>query len=110
MIKTIALLLASNVFMTYAWYGHLTKDEWPLWKAILISWLIAFFEYCLMVPANRLGFKAGMNPYWLKITQEIITLLVFCAFATFVLKQPFRLNYLISFIFLIGAVYFMFKK
>ncbi len=110
MIKTITLLVASNIFMTYAWYGHLTKTEWPLWKAIVVSWLIAFAEYCLMVPANRYGFKQGINPYWLKTIQEVITLVVFCAFATIYLKQPFKWNYVVSFAFLSGAVYFMFKK
>jgi hypothetical protein len=96
--------------MTFAWYGQLKNTSLPLWKAILISWAIAFFEYCLMVPANRMGYMNGMNGFQLKITQEVITLLVFCLFAVFYLKEPFHWKYLVSFAFLVGAVYFMFKK
>lgn len=77
MIKTISLLVLSNIFMTFAWYGNLKDKGMPLWKAILISWGIAFFEYCLMVPANRAGFANGFNGFQLKITQEVITLIVF---------------------------------
>jgi uncharacterized protein (DUF486 family) len=106
--RTILLLLASNIFMTFAWYGHLKFKELPLWKAILISWGIAFFEYCLMVPANRWGFTNGFNGFQLKITQEVITLVVFTLFAIFFLHEPFQWKYLISFAFLLGAVYFMF--
>ena len=109
MIRTIVLLTASNIFMTTAWYYHLKHTGWPLWKAIILSWLIAFFEYCLMVPANRYGFMDGIKVYQLKIIQEVITLIVFCCFAVIVLKEPFYPKYLISFAFLIGAVYFMFK-
>jgi len=108
--KTIVLLFLSNIFMTFAWYYHLKQDGWPLWKAILVSWLIAFIEYCLAVPANRIGHTAGFNLFQLKITQEVITLIVFSVFAIVILKEPFQLRYLISFFFLIGAVYFMFKK
>ena len=110
MIKTIALLVLSNIFMTFAWYGHLKHTNVPLWKAILVSWLIAFFEYCLMVPANRAGFLNGFNGFQLKITQEVITLVVFSVFAVWYLKEPFQTKYLISFLFIIGAVYFAFKK
>jgi uncharacterized protein (DUF486 family) len=110
MIRTITLLLFSNVFMTFAWYGQLKEKGLPLWKAILISWGIAFFEYCLMVPANRAGFAEGFSGFQLKITQEIITLAVFTVFAVMYLKEPFRANYLISFLFIMGAVYFAFKK
>jgi len=110
MIRTIMLLTCSNIFMTIAWYGHLKHNELPLWKAILISWGIAFFEYCLMVPANRFGFTSGINAFQLKITQEVITLVVFSVFAVFFLKEAFHWRYLISFAFLMGAVYFMFKK
>ncbi|MES2332909.1 MAG: DMT family protein [Bacteroidota bacterium] len=110
MIKTIALLVLSNIFMTFAWYGHLKHTEIPLWKAILVSWLIAFFEYCLMVPANRAGFLNGFNGFQLKITQEVITLVVFSVFAVWYLKEPFQAKYLISFLFILGAVYFAFKK
>ena len=109
MIRTIVLLTASNIFMTFAWYYHLKNPGWPLWKAIVLSWFIAFFEYCLMVPANRYGFTGGLKVYQLKMIQEVITLLVFSVFAVWVLKEPFQMKYLISFAFLIGAVYFMFK-
>lgn len=108
--RTIVLLLLSNVFMTFAWYYHLKHTGWPLWKAIALSWLIAFFEYCLMVPANRYGFTGGFNAFQLKMIQEVITLVVFSVFAVWVLGEPFRLNYLISFFLLLGAVYFMFRK
>ena len=110
MLKTILLLTCSNIFMTIAWYGHLKFNEIPIWKAILISWGIAFFEYCLMVPANRSGYLAGMNGFQLKMTQEVITLIVFTGFAVVYLKEPFHMKYLLSFIFLLLAVYFMFKK
>lgn len=96
--------------MTFAWYYHLKHTGWPLWKAILISWVIAFFEYCLMVPANRFGFTSGFNTFQLKMIQEVITLIVFSIFAVTVLKETFHVKYLISFCFLLGAVYFMFKK
>lgn len=110
MLRTIALLVASNIFMTFAWYGFLKEKGIPLWKAILLSWLIAFFEYCLMVPANRTGYLHGMSGFQLKIAQEIITLVVFTVFAVLYLKEPFRLNYLISFLFILAAVFFAFKK
>ena len=109
MLRTILLLSLSNIFMTFAWYGFLKDKGIPLWKAILMSWGIAFFEYCLMVPANRNGYLAGMSGFQLKITQEVITLIVFAAFATLYLKEPFKLNYIISFILVLGAVYFAFK-
>lgn len=108
--KTIFLLLCSNIFMTIAWYGHLKSEGLPLWKAILISWGIAFFEYCLMVPANRAGYANGFNGFQLKMTQEVITLVVFTVFAVLYLKEPFHWKYLISFGLLLGAVYFAFKK
>jgi len=110
MLKTVALLTLSNVFMTFAWYGHLKFKELPLWKAILISWGIAFLEYCLMVPANRIGFANGLNGFQLKMTQEVITLVVFSVFAVYYLREPFHWKYLVSFIFLLAAVYFMFSK
>ncbi len=110
MIRTIGLLIASNIFMTFAWYGHLKNTSMPLWKAIAISWGIAFFEYCLMVPANRYGFTNGFNGFQLKITQEVITLIVFAVFAVLYLKEPFHWKYLVSFGLIIGAVYFAFKK
>ena len=110
MVRAISLLLLSNIFMTFAWYGNLKNTGMPLWKAIIVSWGIAFFEYCLMVPANRTGYADGLNGFQLKITQEVITLIVFTVFAIFYLKEPFRYNYLISFLLVLGAVYFAFKK
>ena len=109
--RTIILLIASNIFMTFAWYYHLKQGGWPLWKAIMLSWLIALFEYCLMVPANRIGFLSGtFNAFQLKIMQEAITLVVFSVFAIFYLKEHFEWRYLISFVCIMGAVYFAFKK
>lgn len=109
--RTVLCLLASNCFMTYAWYGHLKKDtsNMPLIKLILISWAIAFFEYVFMVPANnRFGKQEGFSPFQLKTIQEIISLTVFFFFALFFLKEEFRWNYLVAFLFIVGAVYFMF--
>ncbi|KAA2242494.1 DMT family protein [Chitinophaga agrisoli] len=108
--RTILLLIVSNTFMTFAWYGHLKHQDLALWKVILISWGIAFFEYCFMVPANRLGAQDGLSGFQLKTIQEVITLSVFCLFAIFYLKEPLRWNYLVSFAFILAAVYFMFKK
>jgi uncharacterized protein len=110
MIRTILLLTASNVFMTFAWYGNLQKTNLPIWKLILISWGIAFFEYCLMVPANKLGFENGFSGFQLKMTQEVITLVVFSIFAIFYLKESFEWKYVLSFGLLLAAVYVMFKK
>ena len=107
--KTVALLTISNVFMTMAWYGHLKFKETALWKVILFSWLIAFVEYCFQVPANRLGhhhFSAAQ----LKIIQEVITLVVFAVFSVVYLKEGLKWNYLVSFLMIIGAVFFMFKE
>lgn len=108
--RTVLLLIASNVFMTFAWYGHLKQAGVPLWKAILASWGIAFFEYCLMVPANRLGYTNGMSGFQLKIVQEVVTLLVFTLFAIWYLKEPFHWRYLVSFAFVLAAVAFAFWK
>jgi uncharacterized protein (DUF486 family) len=108
--RTIILLAASNIFMTFAWYYHLKQEGWPLWKAIAISWFIALFEYSLMVPANRFGKIDGFNLFQLKMVQEIITLVVFCFFAVLVMKETFHWRYLVSFAFLFGAAYFMFSK
>ena len=102
--NTVLLLVASNVFMTFAWYGHLKNTHTPLWLAILISWGIAFFEYCLMVPANRMGFANGMNGFQLKITQEVITLVVFTVFAIWYLKEPLHFKYVLSFALVVAAV------
>jgi len=97
--------------MTYAWYGHLKKDtsNMPLLKLILLSWSIAFFEYVFMVPANnRFGKLEGFSPFQLKTIQEIVSLSVFFVFALVFLKEQFRWNYLVAFLFIIGAVFFMF--
>lgn len=110
MVRAILLLVASNVFMTIAWYGHLRYQNVPLWKVVLISWMIAFVEYCFMVPANRVGYQSGVNAFQLKMIQEVITLVVFGVFAVAYLKEPFHWKYIVSFILLLGAVYFMFKK
>jgi uncharacterized protein (DUF486 family) len=96
--------------MTIAWYWHLQDRTLALWRAVLISWGIAFFEYCLTVPANRWGFTHGMGGFQLKIAQDVITLVVFTAFAQVYLKESFHWRYLIRFCFLVGAAYFMYKK
>jgi uncharacterized protein len=103
-LKTIVLLFFSNVFMTFAWYGHLKYGQsWPLWKAIFVSWLIALIEYCLAVPANRYGFGA-FTGFQLKIIQEAITLTVFGLFAVMFLKERMAWNYALSFALLMAAV------
>lgn len=107
--RTIILLLVSNIFMTFAWYGHLKHTSAPLIKVILISWGIAFFEYCFQVPANRLGY-AQFNAFQLKTIQEVITLLVFTVFSILYLREELRWNYIVGFIFIILAVIFIFKK
>jgi len=109
-VKTFLLLVGSNIFMTLAWYGQL-KFRWleskPLFVIILVSWGIAFFEYCLMVPANRSGyFTGGFSGYQLKIIQECITLAVFVIFAWLVLKERFSWNYVVSFAFILLALWF----
>jgi uncharacterized protein (DUF486 family) len=96
--------------MTVAWYWHLNHKDLPLWKAILISWGIAFFEYCLTVPANRWGSNSGLTTFQLKITQEVITLVVFSFFAIYYLKEPWHWKYLLAFGFLLAAVWIVFKK
>jgi len=107
--RTIGLLLVSNLFMTFAWYGHLKYRSSPLWIAILVSWGIAFFEYCFQVPANRIG-SYEFSTAQLKTIQEVITLLVFCGFSVFYVKEGLKWNYLVGFAFMIGAVFFVFKK
>lgn len=110
-IKTIGLLVISNIFMTYAWYGHL-KDfsKNPLWMVILLSWFIAGFEYIFLIPATRLGFfQAHLSLVQLKILQELITLAVFIPFSLYYMRHPFTLNYLYAGLCLMGAVYFIFK-
>jgi uncharacterized protein (DUF486 family) len=105
----VLMLFASNVFMTFAWYGHLKFREVPLYKVILISWLIAFFEYCFQVPANRIG-SYEFTAAQLKTIQEVITLTVFAAFSVLYLKQPLRWNYLAGFALIVAAVAVIFKK
>jgi uncharacterized protein (DUF486 family) len=107
--RTIALLTISNIFMTFAWYGHLKYRSSPLWIAIVASWSIALLEYCFMVPANRIG-SYQFSTAQLKTIQEVITLVVFAAFSLFYLKEDFKWNYLVAFALMVGAVFFMFKK
>ncbi len=119
-VVTVLLLIVSNIFMTFAWYGHLKLKEFkwfealPLIAVIAISWGIAFFEYCFQVPANRIGFRENGGPFsllQLKVIQEVITLVVFTIFSTLLFKnETFRWNHLIGFFFLILAVYFIFRK
>ncbi len=119
-LSTIILLFVSNTFMTFAWYGHLKFKEtswiskWGLPAVILVSWGIAFFEYIFQVPANRMGYQTYGGPFnlWqLKVIQEAITLVVFTFFTVLMFRnETFRINHLIGFIFLILAVYFIFKK
>jgi len=107
-LTTILLLVMSNIFMTFAWYGHLKHLKGAtIFVAILVSWGIAFFEYMLMVPANRIG-STVFSLAQLKILQEVITLSVFIPFAVLYMKEPFKLNYLYAGCCLLGAVYFMF--
>lgn len=106
----ILLLVLSNVFMTFAWYGHLKHlRESSLWVAILASWGIAFFEYCLMVPANRMGYGHYTLPQ-LKVVQEVVTLVVFGGFLVFVMRERLHLNHLWAALCLVGAVFFTFRK
>lgn len=109
-LQTILLLTLANVFMTFAWYGHLRNlSDKPWWIASLLSWSIALFEYMLQVPANRIGFNALSLPQ-LKMLQEVITLSVFVPFALLYMKQPLSWNYLWAGLCLLGAVYFLFKN
>ncbi len=101
------LLVGSNILMTWAWYGHLKRPAWPLWLAILASWGIAFFEYCLAVPANRIGYGAYTGQQ-LKVLQEVITLTVFAGFSVLVLGEPLRWTYLAAMACLVAAVVFIF--
>ncbi len=106
---TIILLTISNIFMTFAWYGHLKYRSSPLWIAILASWGIAFAEYCFQVPANRIGY-GRFDGAQLKTIQEVITLIVFCVFSVFYLKEELRWNYLAGFGCIVAAVFFVFHK
>lgn len=107
--RTIILLSISNIFMTFAWYGHLKFRDKPLIIVIIFSWLIALAEYIFQVPANRIGY-GQFNAAQLKTIQEVITLVVFSIFSVLYLKEEFRWNYLVGFIFIIAAVFFIFKK
>jgi len=108
--RTVVLLFFSNIFMTFAWYGHLRDlRSKVLWIAILVSWGIAFFEYCLQVPANRIGYGTFTLPQ-LKIIQEVITMLVFALFAVWYMKVSIRVDFLYASACLVLAVYFMFRK
>lgn len=105
----IILLTISNIFMTFAWYGYLRYKSTVLWVTVLVSWLIAFFEYCFQVPANRIGHEF-FSAAQLKIMQEVITLIVFTVFSILYLKEEFKWNYLVGFFFILLAVFFVFKK
>ena len=106
---TILLLTLSNIFMTFAWYGHLKYRQAPLFKVVIVSWLIAFAEYCFQVPANRIG-SYEFSTAQLKTIQEVITFSVFSVFSVFYLKEPLRWNYVAGFAMIIGAVFVIFKK
>ncbi len=107
--NTVILLTISNIFMTIAWYGHLKYKSSPLWIVIVISWGMAFVEYCFQVPANRYG-SYQFSTAQLKVMQEVITLVVFSVFSILYLKEPLKWNYVVGFLFMIGAVFFVFKK
>ena len=109
--QTVLLLIASNVFMTFAWYGHLKNlADRPWYMAALVSWGIALFEYLLQVPANRIGYAGGYSLAQLKIAQEVITLSVFVPFAMVFMNQPFKLDYLWAALCVMAAVYFVFRN
>ena len=109
-VQTTGLLIASNVFMTFAWYAHLKNlNDRPWWIAALVSWGIALFEYLLQVPANRIGYTV-MSLGQLKILQEVITLSVFVPFAVFYMREPLKLDYLWAGLCMVGAVYFIFRS
>ncbi len=108
-VAPILLLVISNLFMTTAWYGHLRFPRLTMPQAIAMGWLIALLEYCLAVPANRIGYGA-YSAAQLKTIQEVITLVVFCVFSVFYLKEELKWNYVVGFLMMIGAVFFVFKK
>lgn len=110
LLKTTVLLVCSNIFMTFAWYGHLKNlISKPVYIAVIVSWGIALIEYVFQVPANRIGYQGNISLYQLKILQESITLLVFVPFSILYMHQGFKLNYVWACLCLIGAVYFIFK-
>ena len=104
----IGLLIISNIFMTFAWYGHLGDMSRPLWLAVLIAWGIAFFEYCLVIPANRIGYGV-YSAAELKTLQEVITLVIFAGFAVFWLGEKLTVNHLVGFGFIAAGAFFIFK-
>lgn len=106
--KTVMLLTISNVFMTFAWYGHLRFKQKALWLVVLVSWGIALIEYIFQVPANRLGSQAGWSGFQLKVTQEVITLIVFTIFALTYLHERLAWNYILAFLCILAAVFFTF--
>ncbi|MGC4094418.1 MAG: DMT family protein [Polyangiaceae bacterium] len=107
---SVLLLAIANVFMTFAWYGHLKHNQHsPLWAVVLVSWGIAFVEYCFQVPANRLGAQAGLATAQLKTMQEVITLLIFCVFSVLYLGETLRWNHLVGFGFVAIGALFVFK-
>ena len=106
--RTVLLLSISNVFMTFAWYGHLKHRDAPLWEAIVVSWGIAFFEYCFQVPANRIGY-GEFNAAQLKTIQEVITLTVFSVFSWLYLDEPLGLRHLAGFACIVAACGFLFR-
>ena len=106
---TVVLLTLSNVFMTVAWYGHLKFRDSPMFKVIMISWGIAFFEYCLQGPANRYGY-GQFTAAQLKVIQEVLSLSTFAVFSIFYLKEEFRWNYAVGFLLILAAVFVVFKK
>lgn len=109
MVRSISLLFLSNIFMTFAWYGHLKNfKSSAVWIAILVSWGIAFFEYCFQVPANRIGSDYFSLPQ-LKVIQEVITMIVFAGFTVMYMKQPIKMDFLWASLCMVGAVYFMFR-
>jgi len=107
--KTVILLTMSNIFMTFAWYGHLKFKQTALYKVIVISWLIAFVEYCFQVPANRIGHRE-FSAAELKTIQEVITLTIFCVFSVFYLREELKWNTFVGFLMMVGACIFIFKK
>jgi len=106
---TVLLLVISNLFMTVAWYGHLRHKQAALWLVILVSWLIAFVEYCFQVPANRVGHNAGLTAAQLKTIQEVITLVIFVGFAVTYLREPIRWNVVVGFALIIAGSAFVFE-
>lgn len=108
LVAPVLLLIASNVFMTFAWYGHLKVEHRPLWIIVLVSWGIAFFEYCLAVPANRIG-RLAYDPAELKAMQEVITLAVFVVFSITYLGEKVTLNHAIGFVLIAAGAFFVFK-